>query len=69
LLANIKKVCIFDPSNKLKTITMEETIYIPENTLIEESNVYLTINQISEILKKYKLQPTKIVFIAEMLEN
>lgn len=48
---------------------MEETIYIPENTLIEESNVYLTINQISEILKKYKLQPTKIVFIAEMLEN
>jgi hypothetical protein len=22
LLANIKKVCIFDPSNKLKTITM-----------------------------------------------
>jgi hypothetical protein len=45
-----------------------ETVYIPTNSQIEEQDVYLNISQLAEILKKYKNEPIKIQFIAEMME-
>ncbi len=42
--------------------------YIPENQIIAESG-HLTMNQIVDLLRKYKSEPNAIHFIADMLEE
>jgi len=46
-----------------------KTIYIPFNNKIDESDIYIDINDLSRILKKYKNDANKIEFIAEMIEE
>ena len=46
-----------------------EKIYIPTNNDIDEQNIYIDFNDLSIMLKKYKNEPEKIIFIAEMLED
>ena len=48
-------------------IEMNDTIFIPENDDIAEHG-YMTINQIVELLRKYKNEPEAVQFIADMLE-
>jgi hypothetical protein len=48
---------------------MEEKIYIPNNTDIKEQNIYVTINEFCELMRKYKDYPNKILFLANMLEQ
>ena len=43
-------------------------IFIPENDVILE-NGYMTMNEIVDLLRKYKTNPDAIQFIAEMLEE
>lgn len=43
-------------------------IFIPENDVISE-NGYMTMNEIVDLLRKYKTNPDAIQFIADMLEE
>ena len=52
--------------SKLKK--MEKQIFIPENKIIYESG-YFDLNEIVNLLRKYKNEPDKIQFIADMLEE
>ena len=45
-----------------------EKIFIPDNEMIEEQEVYIDFSDLAKMLKKYKNSPEKIQFIAEMLE-
>ncbi len=45
-----------------------EVVFIPDNSIIEEQEVYLNMSQLAVLLKKYKNEPIKIQFIAEMME-
>lgn len=47
---------------------MEKTIVIPQNEVIDE-NGYFTMNEIVELLRCYKNNPSKVQFIADMLEE
>lgn len=48
-------------------ITANKT-FIPENDVISE-NGYMTMNEIVDLLRKYKTNPDAIQFIADMLEE
>ena len=48
-------------------ITANNT-FIPENDVISE-NGYMTLNEIVDLLRKYKTNPDAIQFIADMLEE
>lgn len=47
---------------------MEHSIYIPENDDISEHG-YFSMNEIVDLLRKYKGKPSKVRFIANMLEE
>ena len=47
---------------------MENTLYIPENDCLPEQG-YFSTNQLCEMLRKYKNQPDKIQFLADLLEE
>jgi hypothetical protein len=44
-------------------------IYIPTNNVISEGDIFLSINEIVDLLRKYKNNPKAIQFIADMLEE
>lgn len=46
----------------------ENKTFIPENDVISE-NGYMTMNEIVDLLRKYKTNPDAIQFIADMLEE
>ncbi len=43
-------------------------LYIPENNVIIEQNIYLSRNEFVDLLRKYKANPEAIQFLADMLE-
>jgi hypothetical protein len=43
-------------------------LYIPDNEVIEEQEIYLNYSDLIRLLKKYKNNPVAIQFIAEMME-
>jgi hypothetical protein len=47
---------------------MNYKIIIPQNDVISESGK-LSINEIVSLLRKYKNEPNKVQFIADMLEE
>jgi len=49
-------------------MSKQNEIFIPENEIIPEHG-YMTINQISLLLKRYKEVPNAIQFIADMIEK
>ena len=51
-----------------KTFDRVNKIIIPVNDVITE-NGYFTLNQVANLLRKYKDQPQTIQFLAEMLEE
>ncbi len=60
---------LFD-SNKLnkEETTMEKSIFIPENDVISE-NGYFSMNEVVALLRSYKSEPSKVQFLADMLEE
>lgn len=46
----------------------EAFTYIPDNKIVPE-NGYMTVNDIVNLLRKYKARPDAIQFIADMLEE
>lgn len=51
-----------------KAKAADKTVFIPENDIIPE-NGQMTTNQVVALLRKYKSDPTKIQFIADMMEK
>lgn len=47
---------------------MEKTIIIPENKIIHEYG-YFTINEVVNLFRQYKNEPSKVQFLADMLEE